>query len=118
MIKDLLLSTNCLEPGHCDSHSSDTRTLSNLLLVIPLGLYQVNFLPTTGISFSMHLSINSLNLVMSQLFTIPLFKPFLSEAFLTELKSPITHLIHQFAVANLSSTSFHSKTLSLLEQGP
>ena len=109
-----LLNTYCLEPDQYISHSSDTRALSNLLLATPLGLYHVYFLSTTGISFKEHLSINSLNLAILQLLTVPLFLHFLSNTFLTALKSPITHLIKQLAFSNLSSISLHNITFSFI----
>ena len=57
---DICLSkTYCLLPGQCCNHSKEIKNLSSLLLALPLGLYQVYFLPIQGI-LSMKL-LNSCN---------------------------------------------------------
>ena len=78
-----------LESCQCCNHASDTRI--SLLLANPLGQYQVYFVPTTGMSNNSHLSINSLDLVVSIFCDKFLVIPLLSCSLLTNLKSPNTH---------------------------
>ncbi|KRH01531.1 hypothetical protein GLYMA_18G282900v4 [Glycine max] len=79
------------DPGHLESHSGETKALSNLLLAVPFGLNHVNLFPTQGASSN---SNSSIQLLKSRMLpsTIPLCEdPTLSPLILMLLKSPIIH---------------------------
>ncbi|KAH1193899.1 hypothetical protein GmHk_19G054827 [Glycine max] len=56
-----LSNTNCVVSGQRDSHSSDRRNLSSLLITVPLGLHQVKHLPTDLTSSTSMSAIHELN---------------------------------------------------------
>ena len=63
----IISNTNCAHPCQVSTYSSNIKTLSILLLALPLGLNQVNFLLTNGMSTTSITSINSLNSLDSTL---------------------------------------------------
>ena len=102
-----LSKTYCLLPGQCCNQSKVVKNLSSLLLALPLGLYQVNFVPIQDKSTISILSMKLLKPCTSRLIPLGQFIPLHSLSFLTELKSPRTHQELQCSLCLISNKSAH-----------
>ena len=103
--------------GHLSSHSGDIKNISSLLLDVPFGLNQVNFLPIHGGSTTSKSSIHSLNslmlLVPGSLWQVPN----LSAGSLMLLKLPRMHYNSPDIVFFSCLTCSHSDLLFWRSQG-